>query len=218
MRKGWLSRSVSSLLRLCKSPRLYKTIRSLHLYAGLFVSPLVLIFAVSVIVINHRHPVAGEKPAISTETKTIETIPENLESMDSVHGIMQQAGITGWVTFFRHFEEKDEFRFVVLRPTVRKNVRVDLKSKTLEIKNLPNDFKSILYWLHVMPGPHVQYKNWFFLFLWWAFADGVAYGSIFLGMSGIYLWYFLKQERKIGLVLMTAGIVALALVLVPLLG
>ena len=42
--------------------------------------------------------------------------------------------------------------------------------------------------------------------------------SIFLGMSGIYLWYFLKQERKIGLVLMTAGLVGLALVLVPLLG
>ena len=56
------------------------------------------------------------------------------------------------------------------------------------------------------------------MFLWWALADGVAYGSIFLGMSGIYLWCFLKQERKIGLVLMTMGIVVLVLVLVPLVG
>ncbi len=218
MRKGWFFRSVPSLLRLCKSPLFYKTTISLHLYVGLFVAPFVLIFAVSVIVINHRHPVRGEKPAISTETKTIDSLPESLDSLDSVYRIMEQAGITGWVTFFRHIEEKNQFRFIVLRPTVRKNVSVDLEKKTLEIQNLPNDLKSTLYWLHVFPGPHTQYKNWFFLFLWWALADGVAYGSIFLGMSGIYLWYFLKQERKIGLVLMTAAMVGLALVLVPLLG
>lgn len=129
MRKGWFSRGVRSLLRLCKSPLFYKTTISLHLYVGLFVAPFVLIFAVSVIVINHRHPVTGEKPAISTETKIIDSIPENLESMDSVHSIMEQTGISGWVTFFRHFEEKNEFRFIVLRPTVRKNVRVDLEKK-----------------------------------------------------------------------------------------
>ena len=207
VRKDWFSRTVISLLRLFKSPLFYKTTISLHLYVGMFVAPFVLIFAVSVIVINHRHPVR-EKPAISTETKTIDSLPESLDSLDSVRRIMEQAGITGWVTFFRHIEERNQFRFIVLRPTVRKNVSVDLEKKTREIQNLPNDLKSTLYWLHVFPGPHTQYKNWFFLFLLWALADGVAYGSIFLGMSGIYLWYFLKQERKVGL----------ALVLVPLLG
>jgi len=38
-----------SLLLLCKSLRLYKTIRSLHLYAGLFVTPFLIVFAVSVV-------------------------------------------------------------------------------------------------------------------------------------------------------------------------
>ena len=128
----------------------------------------------------------GEKPVIE-ETKTIDSIPENLESLDSAYGIMKQAGISGWVTLFRHIEERNQFRIIVLRPTVRRNVTLDLGNKTLKIENLPNDLKSTLYWLHVLPGPHTQYKNWLFLFLWWALADGVAYGSIFLGMSGIYL-------------------------------
>ena len=152
---NWFSRSVMSLWRLCKSPPLYKTTRSLHLYAGLFVTPFLIIFAVSVIVINHRHPVTGEKPVIE-ETKTIDSIPENLESLDSVHSIMEQAGMSGWVTFFRHIEAKNQFRFIVLRPTVRRNVTLDLENKTLKIENLPRDLKSTLYWLHVMPGPHTQ--------------------------------------------------------------
>ena len=215
--KERLQRRWKSLFRFCISPPVYQTGRTLHLYAGLFLAPFLIIFAVSVMVINHRHPVTG-KPVIVTESKTIHSIPENLESLNAVHSLMEQAGISGWVTFFRHIEERKQFRFIVLRPTLRRNVTLDLENKTLEIENLPADLKSTLYWLHVMPGPHTQYRNWVFLFLWWALADGVAYGGIFLGVSGIYLWYFLKQERRVGLVLMTLGMVVLALVLVPLVG
>ncbi len=204
-------------LRFWKGPRFYKTTRSLHLYVGLFLSPLVLIFAFSVFVMNHDHPVSNP-PAKIKETGTIETIPENLESMEAVRAIMKQMGLSGWVTLHRHDKEKNRFFFIVLRPTVRRNVTVDLKTRTVEIVKMPNDLNGILYWLHTFPGPHTQYKNWFFLLLWWIFSDSVAYGSIFLSVSGIYLWYFLKKERKAGFILITLGMLSFGLLLAALVG
>jgi hypothetical protein len=205
------------LLRFWKSPGFYQSTRSLHLYIGLFLSPLILIFALSVFVMNHDHPVS-DPPTSVKETRTIDTLPENLESMDAVQVIMKQAGLSGWVTFYRHLKERNQFRFIVLRPTARRNVTVDLETRTLEIEKRPSGLKGTLYSLHTFPGPHTQEKNWFFLFLWWIFADSVAYGSIFLSVSGIYLWYFLKKERKIGLVLITLGMLSFGLLLAPLVG
>ena len=203
-------------LRFLSSPSCNQTLRSLHLYVGLLVSPLVLIFAISVIVINHWHPVTGQAAATTEETRQIEHVPESLDSLEAVHSIMEQADLSGWVTFFRHLEEQNQYRFVILRPTIRKDVIVDLETKTLRIRHRPTDLKATLVWLHVFPGPHTQTKNWFYTFLWWILADGVAYGVIFLSVTGIYLWVFLKAERKIGLVLITLGLVSFFLILVPL--
>ena len=198
------------------SSPVYKTTRSLHLYLGLFVSPFVLIFAISVLVINHRDPASGRQPPVLEEVKTIESIPDHFDTLDSVRVVMKQAGISGWVTFFRHIEDKNQYRFIVLRPTVRRDVTVDLENKTVEIMKRPNDFKSTLAWLHVMPGPHTQHKNWSFLFLWWTLADAVVYGVIFLSVTGVYLWFFIKAERKIGFFLITLGILSFAFLLIPL--
>ena len=203
-------------LRFPSSSNCYQTIRGLHLYVGLLVSPLVLIFAASVIVINHWHPVTGRGAAATEETRQIEYVPDSFESLDAVYSIMEQAHLSGWVTFFTHLEEQNQYRFIVLRPTVRRDVVVDLETKTLQIRHRPNDLKTTLVWLHVFPGPHTQYKNWFFTFLWWILADGVAFGVIFLSVTGIYLWIFLKVERKIGLLSITLGMVSFALILIPL--
>lgn len=193
-----------------KSPLVYKTIRSLHLYLGMFVAPLVLFFAASVLVINHSHPVA-DPPSPELETRTIHKVPKNLESLESVQRIMEQADLSGWVTFFRLLEDGKQFRFILLRPTRRRDVSLDVESGRLEIRNRPHDLKATLYWLHTMPGPHTQHKNWFFLYLWWALADTVAYGTLFLSVSGVYLWYFLRSERKIGLLVLTLGIASFTL-------
>ncbi len=166
--------------------------------------------------INHRDPASGRQPPVLEEVKTIESIPDHFDTLDSVRVVMKQAGISGWVTFFRHIEDKNQYRFIVLRPTVRRDVTVDLENKTVEIMKRPNDFKSTLAWLHVMPGPHTQHKNWSFLFLWWTLADAVVYGVIFLSVTGVYLWFFIKAERKIGFFLITLGILSFAFLLIPL--
>jgi SAM-dependent methyltransferase len=72
---------------------------------------------------------------------------------------------------------------------------------------LMQDMLSGIELLHKMPGPHnVAIRgNWFATRVWRWFADATIYLTLFISMSGIYLWYVLKAERKIGLTLLTAG-------------
>lgn len=88
-----------------------------------------LIFAVSVIVINHWHPATRQTAAATEETRQIEHIPESLESLDAVHSIMEQADLSGGVTFFKYIEEQNQYRVVILRPTVR-NWRATARSSS----------------------------------------------------------------------------------------
>jgi hypothetical protein len=41
--------------------------------------------------------------------------------------------------------------------------------------------------------------------VWRGFADATVYLTLFISISGIYLWYMLRAERKVGLLLLLAG-------------
>jgi hypothetical protein len=60
-----------------------------------------------------------------------------------------------------------------------------------------------------MPGPHnVAIRgNWVTTQVWRVFADATIYLTLFITMSGIYLWWVLKAERRIGFMLLSAGLV-----------
>jgi hypothetical protein len=74
-------------------------------------------------------------------------------------------------------------------------------------------------YLHKMPGPHGEAirGNTTFLKTWRVIADVVVYVILFLTVSGIFLWYFLKIERTMGLFALTLGIVVFASLFVVLL-
>jgi hypothetical protein len=62
-------------------------------------------------------------------------------------------------------------------------------------------------YLHKMPGPHnADVRGNSPLVRWWrVLADATAYLTLFITVSGIYLWAALKAERRVGLVLILAG-------------
>jgi hypothetical protein len=47
--------------------------------------------------------------------------------------------------------------------------------------------------------------NWFYMRAWRWLADATVYLVLFVSLSGIYLWYVLRAERAVGLVLLLAG-------------
>jgi hypothetical protein len=64
-----------------------------------------------------------------------------------------------------------------------------------------------LAYLHKMPGPHnVAIRgNWIGTNVWRWLADATIYVLLFISISGIYLWWSIRAERRIGLTLLTAG-------------
>jgi hypothetical protein len=61
-----------------------------------------------------------------------------------------------------------------------------------------------------MPGPHnlAIRGNWIGTRAWGWLADATVFLLLFLTVSGIYLWYAIRAERRIGVALLTAGAVS----------
>src|ERR1039457_7417765 len=92
--------------------RFYLFTRDLHLYAGLFISPFVLLFAFSVFVLVHPSNRGPSPGAAGTASVKNLSVSPNLETLscrprvDAVRTLLDQAGVHGEIGFIRHFPDR----------------------------------------------------------------------------------------------------------------
>ena len=192
----------------------YRWTRDLHLYFGLFISPFVLLFAASVLFLNHAK-VATDR---FTYVDTVEdlTIPDGLETargpeaVARAQAILRQVGLAGEIGFTRYVSQERHFVFPVSRPGLETTVEVDLATRSATVSGRVTSLWEATAYLHKMPGPHNANirGNWFWIRAWRWFADATVYLVLFISVSGIYLWYTIKAERSIGVSLLAAGTVS----------
>jgi hypothetical protein len=191
---------------------LHRWLRDLHLYFGLFISPFILLFAASVFYLNHG------KLSPGTETTDIYrdlTIPDGLdrlkgrEAVDRAKAILPQVDVAGEIGFLRYVPIERRLIFPVSRAGSEAMVDVHLDARTANVKRRSMNLWESLSYLHKMPGPHnVAIRgNWFGTRAWRVLADATIYLVLFISLSGVYLWWAIKAERRIGLTLLTAGAV-----------
>jgi hypothetical protein len=195
---------------------LYRWTRDLHLCLGLFVSPFVIAFAVSVFFLNH----AKVDQAVAASVVTIRdvTIPAGLdvargrEAAERARELVNQAGLTGEIGFVRYVRSEQRVVIPVSRPGLEATVDVDLARRVAVISQRPTGLLESVAYLHKMPGPHnAELRgNWFWIWLWRWLADWTVYLLLFISASGLYLWFAIKAERQIGLGLLAAGAVCFA--------
>jgi hypothetical protein len=194
---------------------LYRWLRDLHLYFGLFVSPFVLLFAVSVFYLNHGKLRPGTPPP--PETFQNLNIPDGFdrlkgrEAVERAKAILPQIDVSGEIGFLRYAVQSRHLMFPVSIGGRESTVDVDLDARSATvIRRRMNLWESLAY-LHKMPGPHnVAIRgNWVGTAMWRWFADATIYLLLFISLSGVYLWWAIKAERRIGLTLLTAGVVTL---------
>lgn len=199
---------------------LHRWIRELHLYFGLFISPFILLYAISTILFNHtwKSRSAESEAKAQMERVSIE-MPEGMEGLELAKYIMRKVNVSGEIEFFRHNLQQKQFVIPVMKPGQRITISVDLENKTAEIERRRTGFWSALLYLHKSPGPHLAgfRGNWFYTRLWKWMADATVYLILLVSITGIYMWWVLKVERKVGLVLVGAGcltfiLIALAIV------
>ena len=186
----------------------YLLIRKLHLYFGLFISPFILIFCLSALAFNHGkllNKIDPVKHLPDIKTK-LDKIPNDTPDLAMAKAINKKLGIDGEVDFIS--KGKDYISFPVKKPGLITRIHINRHTDSLFITSELQGSLRAMNYLHKMPGPHNESirGNTLFLGIWRFLADVVVYVLLFLTISGIFLWYFLKVERNLGLFALTLGV------------
>lgn len=192
--------------------RFYRLTRDLHLYLGLFISPLVLVFAVSVFSLVHAWiPGTSRPPAVRSAGDL--PVPAGVELLsgrqqaDALRPVLDRLGVHGELNFVRRIARENRLVIPVTIPGREVTVDLNLATRSATVSEREPGIWSAMVYLHKMPGQHLANLrgNWFFMRAWRWLADGTVYLVMFLSISGIYLWAVLRAERRIGLALLAAG-------------
>ena len=193
----------------------YQWTRDLHLYFGLFISPFILLFAVSVWFLNH----AKVDTTHWTSVETVKAVHVDA-GVDGAQGpaaialareILPQVALDGEIGFTRYVRNTRHFVFPVSAAGLEAAVDVDVDAGTAVVSRRRTGLLEALAGLHKMPGPHNANirGNWVWMRVWSWFADATIYLTLFISVSGVYLWFALKAERTVGLALLVAGAVSM---------
>src|ERR1041385_6884921 len=193
--------------------RFYRLIRDLHLYLGLFTSPFVLVFAISVFFLVHSW-----LPRFAPETSTTRVVsalplPGDLQTLsgraliDALKPTLEKADVRGEVGFVRHMVKEGKLIIPVTIPGRETTVSLSIASREASIVTRETGLADALVTLHKSPGQHVPAirMNWLYMKAWRWTADATVYVVLFISVSGIYLWYVLRAERTVGFILLLAG-------------
>jgi hypothetical protein len=194
--------------------RFYLITRDLHMYVGLFLSPFILVFAVSVFYLVHGLA-SRPAPDVSNASRVVTdvAVPPDLARLqgrvrvDALRPLLDQLGVRGEIDFVRHVPKEQRIIIPVRLPGRDTVVTLDYDRRTATIAARDHSIGEAMVYLHKMPGPHnVDVRgNSGLVRAWGILADVTAYLLLFLTLSGVYLWTVLKAERRIGVALISAG-------------
>src|SRR6266849_9988945 len=143
------------------SGRFYRLIRDLHLYFGLFISPFVLVFAVSVFFVVHSW-----RPRLTSETSTTRMVsalplPGDLQTLsgrpliDALKPALEKAAVRGEVGFVRHMVKEEKLIIPVTIPGRQTTVSINIATREATIVPRERGLADALVILHKSPGQHV---------------------------------------------------------------
>lgn len=196
----------------------YQIIKDLHYYIGLFISPFILVFAISALVLNHdfvewqdnwQEWYFSVNDNVDETYEVIIPIPDKSD-IDFAKDIIKQVNISGEIAGV--FKDSIQMYIPVTKPGHRVSIRADLIAGIVYIHREQTNIWKKLIWLHKMPGPHNANirGNWIYTKIWKSLVDFSVVFLLVSSISGITLWYYFKGERTIGLMALLIGFLSIA--------
>src|SRR5215213_4514902 len=93
----------------------YRWTRDLHLYAGLFLSPIVLLYAVSVVLLVHAARPWGGRDAAGADTVRV-AVADSENSLDVARAVQRQLDIRGEIGFINRKPGTPRLSFPIETP------------------------------------------------------------------------------------------------------
>ena len=131
--------------------------------------------------------------------------------MERARSILPQVGVAGEIGFLRYVVSDRRLIFPVSTAGMEAMIDVDLDTRAAIVTRRPMGAWERLSYLHKIPGPHnaAIRGNWAGTRVWTWLADSTIYLLLFITISGLYLWWAIKGERTIGLLIACAGAVTM---------
>lgn len=193
-----------------------KWIRKIHMYLALFIMPWMFIYSISTMMMNHRDFILSfyenRQPAFET-AKTI-NVPNNLAldrnpSANSVQ-ILEFLGMEG-----KHNVQGGENNkpLVINRqdPFGQKRIIYNPEQKTIKVEEQNFRLQTFMEQIHRRRGFETPY---IFEDLWGFTVDLAVLAILFWVLSGLWIWWEIKQTRKWGALSAGAGFLLFTLFLI----
>src|SRR6266436_3522684 len=150
--------------------RFYRLIRDLHLYLGLFSSPFVLVFAISVFFLVHTWLPKIAPETSSTRVVSALPLPRDLQTLsgrpliDALKPALEKADVHGEVGFLRHMVKEEKVIIPVTIPGRETTVSISIASRDATIVTRETGLADAMATLHRSPGEHAPAirMNWFY--------------------------------------------------------
>jgi hypothetical protein len=190
---------------------IYPFVRDLHLYLGLFLSPFVVLFSVSVFLLVHSWVPGGTAGTTQSETDlSLSPGFEQLrgrEQVEAARAILAQVGINGEIWNIRQFPRQGRHEITVHLPGRETVVDLRVAERTATITRQETEMGEAFNYLHKLPGPHLVAirGNSVFMQVWRWLTDAFVYLLLFITASGVYLWTVLRAERRTGAAFLSLG-------------
>ena len=182
------------------------------MYLGLFLAPWMLMYALSTLAMAHRpfvlsfYPTETPKIVVERELDYSRTFPPTATAQEKAGKILRDLGLEG-----RHSvpNVKDGAPLVINRQHAVFNRRIAFDANTSKISIQREEFRTLTFLerMHRRRGfqdPYVVEDTWAFS------ADLTVLTLVFWGLSGIWLWWGIRQTRLWGALCLCFGVVLFA--------
>ncbi len=178
---------------------MYRWLRNIHLYLGLFSMPLVLTYGVSSVQMAHgswfkiKPAIVEMEVAVQPERATDgRALARELMDRYGLRGDLQQVQPTA-----------SGFSLRIGRLGTFYQVNYSRKTGKASVRTTVAPFMGMLNRIHHVSGFWHDFTP---LNLWGALVGIVSTGLILLGLTGLYLWFHDHEERKVGAVLLALNL------------
>jgi hypothetical protein len=168
----------------------YRTIRSVHLCAGLFALVFLIVYAISAVQMTHGKWLRMES---HTADQTIALAPGMTDAREAARDMARRYGVSGELTGIRVSAGALAFR--VLRPGMVWQADYTSSTGATRLRTTDTGLLGALNRIHQMRG---LWHEWNAYNVWAMVLALAGVAILTLGATGVYLWWRTNHDRRLG--------------------
>jgi hypothetical protein len=188
--------------------------RRLHFYLGLFFLFFLWLFSLTGLLLNHGKWAIAQAANQRRETRYEQNIQPPVGPSDVLRArdVMRQLGLVGEIDWPSAAQQPGRLEFNVSRPRDASQVRVDLAQNRAAVQHFDNSGFAAFRIFHTFSGSRVNtpgtHRDWILTTIWVFSMDALAASLVVMVLGSYYMWYRLKPKRRLGLIVLAAGLVS----------